>query len=158
MRMNISVPDALAEQVRARELPISAICQEALRNAVERDRARQNVMSDLTAVVERLRGTIGDRDRERLRSDRELREEGRDDGIAWARDYATAAELKYLVSYGSGKERRGSNPLRSLFPFLSDKRNEKVTHIPPIKAEDPYWGGFIGGAGEVWNAVADQLR
>ena len=31
MRMNISVPDALAEQVRERNLPISAICQQALR-------------------------------------------------------------------------------------------------------------------------------
>jgi hypothetical protein len=34
MRMNISVPDELADQVRALELPISAICQTALRNAV----------------------------------------------------------------------------------------------------------------------------
>ncbi|MEE1941708.1 type II toxin-antitoxin system CcdA family antitoxin [Streptomyces sp. TRM 70361] len=162
MRMNISVPDALAEQVRARDLPISAICQEALRDAVERaaarERARENVTSGIAAVVERLRGTIDDRDRERLRSDRELREEGRDDGVAWARDYATAAELKYLASYGSGRGREKSVPLRSLFAFLSDKRNEKVTHIPVIKAEDPYWGGFIGGAGEVWNVVADRLR
>jgi hypothetical protein len=31
MRMNISVPDALAEQVRQHDLPVSAICQRALR-------------------------------------------------------------------------------------------------------------------------------
>ncbi len=31
MRMNISVPDAMAEQVRRRNMPISAICQRALR-------------------------------------------------------------------------------------------------------------------------------
>jgi hypothetical protein len=36
MRMNISVPDELAEQVRERDLPISAICQRALREAVSR--------------------------------------------------------------------------------------------------------------------------
>lgn len=35
MRMNISVPDELAEQVRALDLPISAVCQKALRNAVD---------------------------------------------------------------------------------------------------------------------------
>jgi hypothetical protein len=36
MRMNISVPDALAEEVRRRDLPISAICQRALRDEVAR--------------------------------------------------------------------------------------------------------------------------
>lgn len=30
--MNISVPDDLAAEVRTRKLPISAICQQALRN------------------------------------------------------------------------------------------------------------------------------
>jgi hypothetical protein len=35
MRMNISVPDELAEQVRALDLSISGICQTALRAAVE---------------------------------------------------------------------------------------------------------------------------
>jgi hypothetical protein len=35
MRMNISVPDELAAQVRDLELPISAICQNALRAEVE---------------------------------------------------------------------------------------------------------------------------
>jgi hypothetical protein len=36
MRMNISVPDELAAQVRELELPISAICQNALRDEVNR--------------------------------------------------------------------------------------------------------------------------
>lgn len=39
MRMNISVPDILAEQVRERDLPISAICQRALREELERLRS-----------------------------------------------------------------------------------------------------------------------
>jgi len=41
MRMNISVPDVLAEQVRERNLPISAICQRALREELARLRAVQ---------------------------------------------------------------------------------------------------------------------
>jgi post-segregation antitoxin (ccd killing protein) len=155
VRMNISVPDSLAEQVRARDLPISAICQEALRDAVERERAKEGVRSNIAAVVERLRGTIDDKDREKHKSDREMRDEGHADGIAWAKDYATAAELKYMASYDP---RRDGPPLRSLFPFMSDKKNEKVTHIPLISLKDPYWEGFVAGAGEVWNAVADQLR
>jgi len=36
MRLNISVPDALADEVRRRDLPISAICQRALRDEVSR--------------------------------------------------------------------------------------------------------------------------
>src|SRR5579859_6772905 len=39
MRMNISVPDQLAEEVRRRNLPVSAICQRALRDEVGRLRA-----------------------------------------------------------------------------------------------------------------------
>ncbi|MFG2967000.1 type II toxin-antitoxin system CcdA family antitoxin [Streptomyces sp. NPDC048288] len=155
MRMNISVPDGLAEQVRARGLPISAICQSALLEAVEQERAKESVMSNIAAVVERLRGTIDSKDHEKHRSDRERRAEGHADGIAWASDYATAAELSYMASYEPG---HGGNPLRSLFPFMSDKKNEKVNHIPPIRPRDPYWEGFIAGAGEVWSAVADQLR
>lgn len=41
MRMNISVPDELAEQVRERNLPISAICQRALREELGRLSAAQ---------------------------------------------------------------------------------------------------------------------
>ncbi|MFJ9626211.1 hypothetical protein ACIQPR_21835 [Streptomyces sp. NPDC091280] len=154
--MNISVPDSLAEQVRARDLPISAICQEALLHAVERERAKEGITGNLAAVVERLRGTVDDKDRERRKSDREMREEGHADGITWAKDYATAAELRHMAAYDSG--RRDGPPFRSLFPFMSDKRNEKVTHIPPIRVKEPYWAGFIAGAGEVWAVVADQLR
>jgi hypothetical protein len=36
MRMNISVPDTLADEVRKRDVPISAICQRALREEVSR--------------------------------------------------------------------------------------------------------------------------
>ncbi len=36
MRVNISVPDELADQVRTRGLPVSGICQAALREALRR--------------------------------------------------------------------------------------------------------------------------
>lgn len=53
MRMNISVPDGLAEQVRARNLPISSICQDALRMAVDTERAQQARLPELIADVVR---------------------------------------------------------------------------------------------------------
>ena len=45
MRMNISVPDDLAVQVRMQSLPVSAICQRALREEVDRARARAEAAS-----------------------------------------------------------------------------------------------------------------
>lgn len=36
MRMNISIPDALAAEIRKRDLPVSAICQRALREEVSK--------------------------------------------------------------------------------------------------------------------------
>ena len=51
MRMNISVPDALAEEVRQRNLPISAICQRALREEVNRLRLIEET-DDILVYVE----------------------------------------------------------------------------------------------------------
>jgi hypothetical protein len=51
MRMNISVPDTLAEEVRRREVPISAICQRALRDEVARLRELESV-NDILVYVE----------------------------------------------------------------------------------------------------------
>lgn len=50
MRMNISVPDELAEQVRTRDLPISAICQDALREAVEMHDKKERTMTDMQQI------------------------------------------------------------------------------------------------------------
>lgn len=51
MRMNISVPDQLAEQVRELELPISSICQNALRDEVNRIRTIETA-DDILVYVE----------------------------------------------------------------------------------------------------------
>jgi hypothetical protein len=50
MRMNISVPDDLAEQVRARDLPISSICQDALRQALETAERNEKTMSNMQLI------------------------------------------------------------------------------------------------------------
>lgn len=89
MRMNISVPDALAEQVRERNIPISAVCQRALREEVSRlrERARANRgMEQLTVEVGEPSLMVGftgrwlvDPDRDETRS----AEEGQDAGAYW---------------------------------------------------------------------------
>jgi post-segregation antitoxin (ccd killing protein) len=59
MRLNISVPDTLADEVRRLRLPVSAICQRALNVEVGRrlsteDSALEQVIADLRACLERL--------------------------------------------------------------------------------------------------------
>ncbi|MGH3151384.1 MAG: hypothetical protein ACRDOB_11725 [Streptosporangiaceae bacterium] len=51
MRMNISVPDQLAEEVRRRDVAISAVCQRALRDEVARLRTIE-AADDITVVIE----------------------------------------------------------------------------------------------------------
>ncbi len=52
MRMNISVPGALAEEVRRRDIAISAVCQRALREEVNRLRVIEDA-DDILVYVER---------------------------------------------------------------------------------------------------------
>jgi post-segregation antitoxin (ccd killing protein) len=145
-KTSIYLPDDLAEQVRKHGISISEVTQEALRRAVERAQMKENVMTGIDAVAERLRGTIDEEERQH-------REEGREDGIAWAREYATARELEDMASYdGSG----GAFQDHSLVDFLSSKDGQNYVSIR-VEIEDPYWGGFIDGAGEVWEAVRKRI-
>lgn len=145
--MNISVPDELAEQVRTHKIAISETCQRALRKAVDDAQTADAIMTDIDAVTARLRGTVDD-------DERKLREEGRQDGIEWAKKYATANELEHMASYdGSGGRFERDH---SLVTFRSDKDNQHIISVG-LEVEEPYGDGFVEGAGEIWDAVADRL-
>lgn len=59
MRMNISVPDDLAEQTRAYALPVSKICQAALAAAVA-DAAKDGVYGDasMRAALDKIEADV----------------------------------------------------------------------------------------------------
>lgn len=141
MRMNISVPDELAEQVRARDLPISAICQRALSAAVRDDEQRAMLGGDLDEVAERLRGTVDATFKAKFAN-------GRDDGIAWAKHYATVDDLTRLASEGVAALGPASP---SLVEFVSATRGQRVTSVDIVVSA--YWDGFAAGAVEVWKVV-----
>lgn len=145
MRMNISVPDELAEQVRAHDLPISAICQEALRKAVERARLQEKAMNDIEAVAARLRGTA-------VEANQDKHDEGYDDGVRWAKQYATRDDLSYMSSSGYDADSEELLQLPSLVDYIGAKHHLNLTSVR-VDHSDPYWQGFIRGAGEVWEAV-----
>jgi post-segregation antitoxin (ccd killing protein) len=57
--MNISVPDALAEEVRQRNVPVSAVCQRALRDEVRRRRgAEPSGEASGVAVIDQIQQTL----------------------------------------------------------------------------------------------------
>ena len=145
MRMNISVPDDLAEQVRALDLPISAICQRALSGAVRAAEQRALLGDDLDAAVERLRGSVD-------ATFKAEHAEGRHDGITWAKHYATAHDLTRLASEGVAA--LDPNPA-SLLALMSSTRTQIVTSVDI--GVSAYWDGFEAGANEVWKAVHPLL-
>lgn len=143
--MNISVPDELAEKVRALDLPISSVCQKALAAAVavaERDTTALNI--DVGRVAARLRATVD-------AADQAERDRGRYDGIAWATDHATADDLAKLAD----GESDGLDPHSpSLIEFMSASLGQNLVEVN-VDAEDQeaYWDGFMAGAMQVWEAV-----
>lgn len=148
MRTSIYLPDALAAEVKRYDISISEVTQTALRQAVDQAATKENLMSDMTAVIDRLRGTIDEADRQR-------HDEGHEDGVRWAKQYATAAELEYIVDQydGSGGEFTGGH---SLVRFIGTKESFHVLSVP-VDLNEAYWDGFIDGAGEVWDHVKQHL-
>ena len=80
------------------------------------------------------------------REDKEYRR-GRGDGIAWARDYATADELRELVE--NFEPGRGGDFAvdHSLCDFASAKEHTEAASIR--HHDNPFWRGFVAGAEEV---------
>ena len=59
MRVNISVPDDLAAAVRELKLPVSAICQSALRQEVSHRTPSRDEMAELRSAVAEKDAEIG---------------------------------------------------------------------------------------------------
>jgi post-segregation antitoxin (ccd killing protein) len=149
-KVTIYLPDDLEGQARAASLPLSALAQHAIREELVRMEAKQAATKDLEGVARRLRATIDDEEQEQ-------RQEGHADGVAWAREYATAAELRYIAAEfepGRGGDFQAED-CPSIVDFFGAKDNQAVISV---RHEDtPYWHGFVGGATEVLEAVEKLL-
>jgi hypothetical protein len=148
VKTSIYLPDDLAEQIRAHGISISEVSQAALRRAVDAATAKQRIAVDLTAVAERLRTTIDS-------SDQQLRAEGYDVGILWARDHATAGELAQLATLAT-RTIQLEHP-HTVVRVMSQRDDFSYTTIV-VDTGDPYWAGFVEGASQVWDAVQPLLR
>lgn len=99
---------------------------------------------DLAAVAARLRSTVDAREKSE-------RERGRRDGIDWAKDHATADDLANLAD----GESDGLNPHSpSLIEFTSAQLGQNLVSVDvDAEVDEAYWGGFMAGAMQVWEAV-----
>jgi len=142
-KVNVYLPDDLAERVKQLAVPISATCQQALTQEVRRMEAVAEATTDLEATAERLRGTIEDQDKEH-------RQDGREDGIEWARTWATWSELTDLDRW-DGDIRLDDG--HSLSDFIEDRDHRDIE----FSTWEPYWQGFMEGALEVRDKVRPLL-
>lgn len=150
-KVNVYLPDELAAEAKAAGLPLSPICQLAIRKELDELAIAQSVTADLETVAARLNATID-------AEDVEQRHDGREDGIAWAREYATASELRWIVDAfepgtGGDFERESFD---SMLDFVSAK--EGTWALSWRHEDNAYWRGFVAGAEEVLEAVRPLLN
>ena len=150
-KVNVYLPDDLADEARAAKLSLSPICQKAIRKELKKVQAKQAATKELEAVAARLNDTIDDEEND------EQWDDGRDDGVAWAQMYATAAELRSIVTdFEPG--RGGDFENHSICRFMGDKTGDNVFSVGHNDDEaGPYWSAFIAGAREVLEAVEPLL-
>jgi len=150
-KVNVYLPDEMAAEVRARELSLSPVCQRAIREELERMRTQEAATEDIEAVATRLRATISEEEAVQKR-------EGFEDGAAWAREWATASELREIVQWSPGD---GGDFLKghTIADFFSAKEGENVISVGSRPDEGPYayWDGFVRGAEEVLEKVEPLL-
>lgn len=142
-KVNVYLPDELAEQVKRLAIPVSATCQQALTQEVHKMEALTTATTDIEATAERLRGTIQEEDSQH-------RQDGREDGNEWARMWATWLELSDLDRW-DGDIRPDDD--HSLNEFIQDRDYHDIE----FSTWEPYWQGFLEGAVEVRETVRPLL-
>jgi post-segregation antitoxin (ccd killing protein) len=152
-KTSVYLPDELAEQARAYGIGVSEVAQVAVRQAVRAAQIRASVMTDISAVAERLQATrVADAQAGRAKADKV-----RQHGVEWARRLATAAELEYVVGY-AGPVDRYLTPTSLVF-YASGERHRASgsSGIVPCRPVDQHWPDFLDGVREVWAAVQPLL-
>jgi hypothetical protein len=155
-KVTIYLSDPLADEVKRADLPVSTICQDALRMALARRRVALNP-EDLDAVVHRLRTSDG------LYTSEEFAR-GMRDGARWAREFADREELETLARL----EEVGpdgdvwqafdvADGWWTLHDFLAGGHTPQ-DDTDELRRDVPYHEGFVRGAWQVWDRVRVRLR
>jgi len=152
-KINVYLPEDMAAEVREAKLSVSPVCQQAIRKELDRLNAQREATRDIDAVAARLRGTINEEEAVDAKN-------GYADGTDWARNFATASELREFtgledLDQGGDLQRGGILPDHSILDFMSSKDGENVFSVSI--EENPYWRGFVDGASKVLEQVEPLL-
>lgn len=164
-KVTIYLPDALEQRVRAAELQVSTICQQALEQELLIVDARAALTTDLGETLERFRADVQRVDEEKTAE----YQEGYALGVLWAREQTGFAELKEL--HETTRSADWSEFLvrekQSLYAFLEAQgvvdRPGIDRHTSPDSPgwfqlrRTPFTDGIVAGAHSVFQAVQDFL-
>jgi Post-segregation antitoxin CcdA len=89
-KVNVYLPDDLAEAVKEWDVPLSSVCQQALRKEVQNMTMTAQATTEIEKVAARIRETRDDHEAKVVEAAHEL-------GILWARNWATYSELEALT-------------------------------------------------------------
>ncbi len=155
-RVNVYLPDELAESVRQLDISVSPVCQRALEQEVRKVQAAKEASSDLEHVAARLRG-------DQQRDAKAQYTDGFEAGTRWAKDHATLTELEDIIRWrhDPGWTRLDiPEDTHSLAWFLGrqwgeDPGGSSLTYR--LERGDPFIQGVLEGAAEVYRKVMPLL-
>lgn len=151
-KINVYVPDALLERVRAEGIAVSSVCQDALSAQVQAQLLARAATRDIRAVARRLRQT-------HLDAQIDAEREGFEFGVEWARESATLDELERVER----AVRRGGSVSYRRVPTLMLRIHKAApdADVDPddeLDADDSAFArGVLAGAAEVYRAAAPLL-
>ena len=147
-KINVYLPDELAQDVKAASIPVSEVCQRALREEVLKVKAATAIGNDerLKAAAARLRAS-----RDSTMSQREA--DGHSAGMSWALERATYSELEEIAGLA------GQNWIyvnvggdEDVWPTLGPELDE-IEVGNQLNASSLFDRGFVQGAIDAWWAM-----
>ena len=147
-KINVYLPDELAEEVKLASVAVSEVCQRALREELLRVKVATAIGDDarLKAAAERLKAS-----RESEEAGREA--DGRSAGMSWAFERAEYGELEALARLADESWLRvdvDDESWPTLYGELEDLR------MRSLHATDAFAQGFVTGARDAWWALPDM--
>jgi hypothetical protein len=169
-KVNVYLPDDLAEAVRASDVNVSQICQAALREVLDVKAEDQPVTYELLEIADRLRETARFGDKPQLYG------VGYDQGWLWAQRSATAHDLQLLERGDARSVDKSDDPwaiedwesidmelFDTLYEWYFDNIAPQFTDSSRADFTIQYWRrtplleGFVDGAMEIWKRVQPLL-
>jgi hypothetical protein len=151
-RINVSVPDSLRERMSALDHQVN--WSEVAQTAFEREIIKHNFeVENMEDVIERLRASKTDF------AEKELAD-GRAHGRNWAQQHASFEDLRAVANLDLTHETNhaalvdktlGNTDLNRDDSFWQD--GDEFWTLP----SNEYVEGFVAGAEDIWNKVADKI-